>query len=293
METVDKSTEKVTNGNDTKEKKGIVEKIGDYINEWKAKKQAKQDELKTNNKKEQKVKQKVTGKISKENYYNPYNWTKKIFLISNIQVFVVLAATVFVWVVIYMIKDREMVVIDVEDNIQQKIFGYYKQNDLDRDALESFVIGRLVIMRSFDYNGQPNLYLLQGTVSPDIIQEVQNSFNQNRQQIEERGIVQVLAPPVVETIFLEELPGQNRNQLARRATVYVSGYMSITMLQGRGGQFTRVVPYRAQLIVIRTPHSKMNLEGFYIVQITEAAGEDKARRFDELLKRERERRGLR
>lgn len=283
---------------DSKPKKDYVKLISNWIEDWKAKKLQAQEKLvkkKAGAAKSPKA-AKVLGPdekaINKAVLYNPFGWIKQMFFWSNAQVLLVIIACAMVWAIIYMISNRNLVVIDLPKNLEQRVFDTYKQNNFERDEVERFVIANLVILRSFDFRAQGNLPLLQGLVNPDILNKVQQSYSANKDNITRTGMIQVLAPPQVNTMFVEE-EMVNKNKMVKRAQIYVSGYLTITTLPKGRSQFTKIIPYRAQLQVLRTPQSVINRSDYYITEITEVAGEEQAKRFDALVQREKEKRGLR
>jgi hypothetical protein len=284
---------------DAKPKKNFINTIVEAIEKWKKDKERKADALKKKNATpasggpatSSPVQVGAATKVNKAVLYNPFGWIKQMFFWSNAQVLLVLLTCLMVWGLVYLINQRKLVVIDLPKNLEQRVFDTYKQNNFDRDEVERFVVNSLVILRSFDFRSSGNIPLLQGLFNPDILTKVQQSYSANKDNITRTGMIQVLAPPQVTTLFVEE-EMVNKNKMVKRAQVYVSGYLMVTTLPKGKSQFTKVIPYRAQLQVLRMPQSKINRGNYYLSEITEVAGEEQVKRFDALVQREKEKRGL-
>jgi hypothetical protein len=256
------------------------------IRNHKVEKTSKQDELKASSVKDGRDTHLPAGQQKDFRIYDPFQWVKPLIMWTNIQIILLLVGVICVWLVVYKVSQREYMVIDLPNTIQEQISTALELEQPDKlPALNRFLLANLTVMNTFSFEQSPNMAWLQGTTNPDIITRVKRRYSENQQEIRDTGMLQNLTITKIEDVFVS----YNKKQL----TANIRGYLSRTMLSPTSGTTEpQTLPYRARAVILLRPQSKLSSEPFYLLQIAEAAGQDDVRRFDKAIAEQRERKGL-
>lgn len=212
-----------------------------------------------------------TGRI-----YNPFDWVRWVLLWTNAQVVCLGLLALFLWAAVFILQSRDYRVIDLPKPLISRVYDAIDTTDGISDAdIERNTHLVLHLLNSFTYASPPNLSLLQGIASPDIISSSEGTYSINKRKMDDSSLIQ--------NINITSIPRIQKNAKNRRISVLVEGHISVLTQPNNPADLpSRTVPYRAELTYIVRPASELSGgEKLYLLQITEAAGTRDVSVFDE------------
>lgn len=216
--------------------------------------------------------------------YNPFAWTRLILVWTNIHTAIIALLVLILWFAVFLLAKRDYMVIDLPPSLAERIETEFGESNTSRDSFDRSLVLNLQIMNQHDFSTQPNVALLRGAVNPDIYTKVLERYNVNKATFQAKGIIQNLTVTKIENVF--------RSVNGKRLSATVRGYLTIVTFPDGKNKDAVIIPYRARVVVLVQPKSRLNPERYYLLQVEEASGQENVRLFDQIVEKQLKEKGL-
>jgi hypothetical protein len=195
--------------------------------------------------------------------YNASNYAYTEWLFSLVKIAIVvmsLAAAVLLFANLTA-AHKDTVRINAPDTLSVLADKYFHVEGLKFDQIATSVITVLTLKHHVDEGGAPYFVLLQGMVAPHIYMRAETGLK--------KAISEIKKTMIIQNLNITSIDDLETDPKSKRVSCYVRGYFSTTSrLDGQ----TRIVPYRAEVLLELNTVGNLNPLPFTMIDLQEKVG---------------------